>query len=120
MHVLGCYASDPRKMARRRESTTGPRHAEAPLPCDAAGDRARRGPVAEWTRRGPDFIMRLSLEISASLEAQLAAVAARLNVPAEELAIALLRDMLLEPSAEFDAAAARVLATHHALYRRLA
>ena len=64
--------------------------------------------------------MRLSLELSASLEAHLATVAARLNVTAEELATAVLRDLLLEPSADFDAAATRVLSTNRELYQRLA
>ena len=64
--------------------------------------------------------MRLSLELSASLEAQLASVAARLNVTAEELAAAFLRDLLQEPSPDFDAAATHVLTANRELYRRLA
>ena len=64
--------------------------------------------------------MRLSLELSASLEAQLASVAARLNVTTEALATAFLRDVLLEPSADFEAAATRVVRENRELYRRLA
>lgn len=70
--------------------------------------------------RGQIFSMRLSLELSASLEAQLSSVAARLNVTAEELATAFLRDLLREPTADFEAAATRVLSTNRELYRRLA
>jgi predicted transcriptional regulator len=64
--------------------------------------------------------MRLSLELSDALQAQLAAVAARLNVPAEELATAALRDLLAQSDAEFRAAAEQVLAKNRELYRRLA
>ena len=41
--------------------------------------------------------MRLSVELTGALEAQLAAVAARLNVRPEELAVAALRDLLTAP-----------------------
>lgn len=84
---------------------------------------ARPGRRPLLSRRGgtvPDWGMRLSVELSASLEAQLSAVAARLNVTAEELAAAFLRDLLQEPSADFDAAATRVLEANRELYRRLA
>ena len=64
--------------------------------------------------------MRLSLELSDTLQAQLAAVAARLNVPAEELATAALRDLLAQSDADFRTAADRVLAKNRELYRRLA
>ena len=64
--------------------------------------------------------MRLSVELTPALEAQLAAVAARLNVSAEDLAAAALRDLLAEREADFQAAADRVLAKNRELYRRLA
>ena len=91
-----------------------------PVP-DGAPDRTR-GVRRLHDGRGPRQIdqMRLSLELSASLEAQLASVAARLNVTTEELATAFLRDVLLEPSADFDAAATRVVRENRELYRRLA
>lgn len=64
--------------------------------------------------------MRLSVELTGALEAQLAAVAARLNVSAEELATAALRDLLAAPEPDFQEAAARVLEKNRELYRRLA
>ena len=64
--------------------------------------------------------MRLSVELTGALEAQLAAVAARLNVSAEALAAAALRDLLAAPEADFQEAAARVLEKNRELYRRLA
>jgi hypothetical protein len=64
--------------------------------------------------------MRLSVELTATLEAQLAAVAARLNVRPEELAAAALRDLLTAPEPDFQEAAARVLEKNRELYRRLA
>ena len=64
--------------------------------------------------------MRLSVELTPALEAQLAAVAARLNVSAEDLAAAALRDLLAQREADFAAAADRVLAKNRELYRRLA
>ena len=70
--------------------------------------------------RGQIPSMRLSVELTPALEAQLAAVAARLNVSAEDLAAAALRDLLAEREADFQAAADRVLAKNRELYRRLA
>ncbi|MFL5582233.1 MAG: DNA-binding protein [Gemmatimonadaceae bacterium] len=64
--------------------------------------------------------MRLSVELTGAQEAQLAAIARRLNVPAEVLAAAALRDMLERREADFEAAAERVLAKNAELYRRLA
>ena len=64
--------------------------------------------------------MRLSVELTPALEAQLAAVAARLNVSAEDLAAAALRDLLAQREADFQAAAGRVLEKNGELYRRLA
>ena len=64
--------------------------------------------------------MRLSVDLTPAQEAQLAAIAARLNVPPEALAAAALRDLLAQREAEFQAAAERVLAENAELYRRLA
>ena len=64
--------------------------------------------------------MRLSVDLPPALEAQLAAVAARLNVSAEDLAAAALRDLLTAREADFEAAADRVLVKNRELYRRLA
>jgi hypothetical protein len=70
--------------------------------------------------RGQIPPMRLSVELTPALEAQLAAVAARLNVSAEELAAAALRDLLAQREADFEGAAGRVLEKNRELYRRLA
>lgn len=64
--------------------------------------------------------MRLSVELTGALAAQLAAVAARLNVSAEALAAAALRDLLAAPEPDFQEAAARVLEKNRELYHRLA
>ena len=64
--------------------------------------------------------MRLSVELTGAQEAQLAAIARRLNVPAEALAAAALRDLLERREPDFEAAAERVLAKNGELYRRLA
>jgi hypothetical protein len=64
--------------------------------------------------------MQLSIELTGAQEAQLAAIARRLNVPAEALAAAALRDLLERREADFEAAAERVLAKNEELYRRLA
>ena len=64
--------------------------------------------------------MRLSVELTGALEAQLAAVAARLNVSPEALAAAALRDLLATPEPDFQEAASRVLEKNRELYRGLA
>jgi hypothetical protein len=64
--------------------------------------------------------MRLSVELTGAQEAQLAAIARRLNVPAEALAAAALRDLLERREADFEVAVERVLAKNEELYRRLA
>jgi hypothetical protein len=53
--------------------------------------------------------MRISVEINGTEEQQLADTARRLNVPAEELAAAAVRDLLARGDADFKAAARRVL-----------
>jgi hypothetical protein len=47
-------------------------------------------------------------------------VAKRLNVPAEELVSAAVRDLLRQSEGEFDGVASRVLEKNRDLYRRLA
>jgi hypothetical protein len=64
--------------------------------------------------------MRLSLEITEAQEGQLNAIAQRLNVPVDELAAAVLRDLLDRRETEFEAAAQRVVKKNAELYRRLA
>ena len=63
--------------------------------------------------------MKIAIDISGALEAQLAATARRLNVPAEALAEAAVRDLVTRPPAEFDAAAEHVLRKNRELYERL-
>ena len=64
--------------------------------------------------------MKLTVDLTGPQEAQLRAIAARLNVPAEALAAAALRDLLAQREADFQVAAERVLAKNRELYRRLA
>lgn len=64
--------------------------------------------------------MRLSLELSEAQQGQLNAIAQRLNVPADALAAAALRDLLDRREADFEAAAAHVVEKNAELYRRLA
>jgi hypothetical protein len=64
--------------------------------------------------------MTIRLNLSAAEEAQLAAIAARLNLPAEALAAAALRELLEHRAADFERAAARVIENNAELYRRLA
>ena len=64
--------------------------------------------------------MRLSVDLTETQQQDLAALAARLRVSPEMLAAAALRDLLARREADFEAAAARVLAKNAELYRRLA
>lgn len=64
--------------------------------------------------------MRFSLELSEAQQGQLNAIAQRLNVPADALAAAALRDLLDRREADFEAAAAHVVEKNAELYRRLA
>ena len=64
--------------------------------------------------------MRLSLELSETQQSQLNAIAQRLNVPADSLAAAALRDLLDRREAAYEAAAAHVVEKNAELYRRLA
>ena len=64
--------------------------------------------------------MRLSLELSEAQQGQLNAIAQRLNVPADALAAAALRDLLDRREADYEAAAEHVVEKNAELYRRLA
>ena len=64
--------------------------------------------------------MRLSLELSEAQQGQLNAIAQRLNVPADALAAAALRDLLDRVEPDFETAAAHVIEKNAELYRRLA
>jgi predicted transcriptional regulator len=64
--------------------------------------------------------MTLSLELPRDTEKRLAEIAKRLNVPLNDLAAAAVRDLLAQPSEDFDAVARRVLEKNRELYRRLA
>ena len=64
--------------------------------------------------------MRLSVELSDMQQRHLDALAERLQVSAEALASAALRDLLARREADFEAAADRVLEKNAELYRRLA
>jgi hypothetical protein len=64
--------------------------------------------------------MTLSFELTAAQEQALAETARRLQVRPEELAAAAIRDLVAQPTAEFDAVARLVLEKNTELYRRLA
>jgi hypothetical protein len=64
--------------------------------------------------------MKLSVEITGPIEQQLTEAAKRLNVSANELAAAAVRDLVTGTDEEFSKIAARVLEKNHEIYRRLA
>jgi hypothetical protein len=64
--------------------------------------------------------MKLAIELSAPQTERLRAEADRLGVGVEDLARAVVADVLGEPDEEFRAAAERVLRKNEELYRRLA
>lgn len=64
--------------------------------------------------------MKLSVEITGPIEQQLAEAAKRLNVSANDLAAAAVRDLVAGLDEEFSRVAARVLEKNRELYRRLA
>jgi len=63
--------------------------------------------------------MKISLEVREDQVQLLSEVARRLNVSAEELASAALRDLLAQGEDEFRRAAERVLQKNRELYQRL-
>lgn len=64
--------------------------------------------------------MRLSFELTEAQQGQLNAIAQRLNVSADALAAAALRDLLDRREAAYETAAAHVVEKNAELYRRLA
>jgi hypothetical protein len=63
--------------------------------------------------------MKLSIELSPTEANRLQEEAARLGVRPDELAHAVVADLLCRPDEDFEAAAARVLRKNEDLYRRL-
>ncbi len=64
--------------------------------------------------------MKLSIDLSPALGERLRLEAQRLGLIPEDLARAVLADLLASPDADFNAAAERVLKKNEDLYRRLA
>ena len=64
--------------------------------------------------------MKLSIDLSPALGERLRLEAQRLGLTPEDLARAVLADLLASPAADFNAAAERVLKKNEDLYRRLA
>jgi predicted transcriptional regulator len=64
--------------------------------------------------------MTLSISLPDEAARRLEEAAKRLRVPVDDLAAAALRDFVAGPSADFQAAAQRVLEKNRELYRRLA
>ena len=64
--------------------------------------------------------MKLSFDLTGAQEQALTEAAGRLQVRPEDLAAAAVRDLVAQPSPEFDAVARRVLEKNPELYRRLA
>jgi predicted transcriptional regulator len=63
--------------------------------------------------------MKLAIELSEAQEKRLAEIAGRLNVPAESLAEAAVRELVAQPEEDFDQVAARLLEKNRELYERL-
>ena len=64
--------------------------------------------------------MTLAIHLTDEAERRLREAAERLNVPADQLAAAAVRDFVTQPAPDFEAAATRVLDANRELYRRLA
>jgi hypothetical protein len=64
--------------------------------------------------------MTISIQLSDDAARHLSEVALRLNVSIQDLAAALVRDLVNQPAVDFEAAATRVLNKNDELYRRLA
>jgi hypothetical protein len=88
-----------------------------------AGLVVRGSPAAEQgaiVGKRVEASMAIRIELSVDQAQSLSEAAARLQVSEEELAAAAVRDLLAHQSAEFDAAAQRVLDKNQVLYQRLA
>ena len=64
--------------------------------------------------------MSINLTLTPEQEQQLQAAAKRLNVPAEALVSAAVRDLLAQASTDFERVADRIVDKNRELYRRLA
>lgn len=63
--------------------------------------------------------MQPAIELSEAQARQLAEIARRLNVPAESLAEAAVRELVAQPKEDFDRVASRILEKNRELYQRL-
>ncbi len=63
--------------------------------------------------------MKLAIELSEAQQRRLAEIAGRLNVPAESLAEAAVRELVAQPEADFDRVASKILEKNRELYERL-
>jgi len=63
--------------------------------------------------------MRIAIELSDTQERRLAEIAGRLNVPAETLAEAAVRELVSQPEADFEQVASRLVRKNRELYERL-
>lgn len=63
--------------------------------------------------------MKLAIQLSEAQERRLAEIAGRLNIPAESLAEAAVRELVDQSEGEFDDVAKRLLQKNRELYERL-
>jgi len=63
--------------------------------------------------------MKLAIELNEVQERRLAEIAARLNVPAESLAEAAVRELVAQATEDFEAVTDRLLRKNRELYERL-
>jgi len=63
--------------------------------------------------------MTLAIQLSEDQERRLAEIAGRLNVPAESLAEAAIRELVAQSESNFDQVATRLLEKNRELYERL-
>jgi len=63
--------------------------------------------------------MKLSIQLTEAQEQRLNEIASRLNVPAQSLAKAALRDLIERPDSDFDQVATRLIEKNRELYERL-
>lgn len=63
--------------------------------------------------------MKLAIELSEAQERRLSEVAARLNIPAESLVEAAVRELVAQSEGDFDRVASRLLEKNRELYERL-
>lgn len=63
--------------------------------------------------------MKIAIQLSDAQERRLAEIAARLDIPAESLAEAAVRELVDQSEGEFDRVAERLLEKNRELYQRL-